>query len=55
MFVLVSGVQQSDLVLFMFFFRFFSIIGYYKILSIVLCAIQLILVDSYLFYRLYYV
>ena len=34
--VLVSGVQKSDT----FFFRFFSIIVYYKILNIVPCAIQ---------------
>ena len=35
--VLVSGVQQSDSVIhtYIFFFRFFCIIGYYKILSIV--------------------
>ena len=32
--VLVSGIQQSDSVI------LFSLIGYYKILSIVLCAIQ---------------
>ena len=42
--VLVSGVQQSDSVIHMytnlFFFRFFSIIGYYKILDIVPCATQ---------------
>ena len=40
--VLDSGVQQSDSVIFIyiFFFRFFSIIGYYKILNIVPCAIQ---------------
>ena len=40
--VLVSGIQQSDSVLYMciyiFLFRFFSIIGYYKILSVVPCA-----------------
>ena len=36
--VLVSGIQPSDSVI--FFFRFFSIIGYYKILNIVPCAIQ---------------
>ena len=34
--VLVSGVQKSDI----FFFTFFSIIVYYKILNIVPCAIQ---------------
>ena len=44
--VLVSGIQQSDSVIriyikiCIFFFRFFSIIGYYKILRIVPCAIQ---------------
>ena len=41
--VLVSGVQQSDSVymhIYLFFFRFFSYIVYYKILSIVPCAIQ---------------
>ena len=51
--VLVSGVQQSDSVihihLYLFFFRFFSIIGCYKILSIVPCAIQQVLI-GYLFY-----
>ena len=50
--VLVSGVQQSDSVTHThipIFFRFFSLIGYYKILSIVACAIQQILV-GYLFY-----
>ena len=40
----VSGVQQSDsvihLYMYLFFFRLFSIIGYYKILNIVPCAIQ---------------
>ena len=44
--VLVSGVQQSDSVLYILFifFRLFSIIGYYKIMSIVPTAIQLVLV-----------
>ena len=39
--VLVSGAQQSDSVIhiYLFFFRFFSIIGYYRILNIVPCAI----------------
>ena len=43
--VLVSGVQQGDSVLYIyvcvyiFFFRFSSIIGYYKTLNIVPCAI----------------
>ena len=36
----VSGVEQSDSVYIHIFLRFFSIIGYYKILSIVPCAIQ---------------
>ena len=39
------GVCDSDV---LFFFRFFSIIGYYKILNIVSCAIQQVLV-GYLF------
>ena len=41
--VLVSGVQQSDLVvrhIYIFLLRFFSLIGYYKILSIGPCAKQ---------------
>ena len=48
--VLVSGVQQSDLVVYIciisiynidiLFFSFFSIIGFYEILNIVPCAIQ---------------
>ena len=45
--MLVSGIQQSDSVfVFTFFARFFSIIGYYKILNIltVPCAIQSVLV-----------
>ena len=42
--VLVSGVQESDSVIYIhiflaFFFRFLSLIYYYKILSIVHCAI----------------
>ena len=38
--VLVSRVQPSDFVyIHMFFFRFFSLIDYYKILSTVPCAI----------------
>ena len=51
--MLVSGVQHSDSVIYISiyisFFRFFSLIGYYKILSIVPCAIQQVLV-VYLFY-----
>ena len=41
--VLVSSVQQRDSVIYIygfFFFRLFSIIHYYYILSIVLCAVQ---------------
>ena len=47
--VLVSGVQHSDSVICthtcLFFSRFFSIIGYYRVLSRVPCAIQQVLVD----------
>ena len=53
MFVLVSGVQPSDLALYTFFFIISSIIGYYKILSIVPCATQQVLVYSDLFYTQY--
>ena len=45
--VLVSGVRQSDSVI--FFFRLFSIVDNYKILGRVSCAIQWALVD-YLFH-----
>ena len=41
--VLVSGVQQSDsdfIYIYIQFIRFFSIIGFYKILAIVPCAIR---------------
>ena len=40
--VLVSDVQKSDSItyMFMFFFVFFSIIVYYRILSAVICSIQ---------------
>ena len=38
--VLVSGIKQSDSVIYIYFFRLFSIIGYYKILNVVPCAIQ---------------
>ena len=40
--VLVSSVQQSAsfIHIYIFFFRLFSIIDYYKILSIVPCVIQ---------------
>ena len=49
--VLVSGVQQSDSYIYVcmyahtYFSRLFFIILYYKILSIVLCAIQWVLID----------
>ena len=46
--LLVLGVQQSDSVIHPFiylFFRFFSLIGYYKILSKVACAKQQVLVN----------
>ena len=36
----VSGAQQGDSVTHILFFKLFSVIGYYKILTIVLCAIQ---------------
>ena len=39
--MLVPAVQQSDSVIYTMFFRFFSRIGYYIILSIVPCALQL--------------
>ena len=42
--LLVSGVQQSDAVIhihsYLVFFKLFSLVGYYKILSRVPCAIQ---------------
>ena len=43
--VIVSGAQQSDSVIlniyiYIYMFRFFSLVGYYKILTIVPCAIQ---------------
>ena len=40
--VFISGVQHSDSVIhtYILFFRLFSCIGYYKILSTVPCAIQ---------------
>ena len=41
--VLVSGVQQSNLDIYIYIYSFillFSIIDYYKILNIVPCAIQ---------------
>ena len=53
--VLVSGVQQSDSVIhiiYSFFFRFFSLIGYPRTLNRVPCAIQLGLA-GYLSYMKY--
>ena len=47
--VLVSGVQQRDSVMYMFFFVFFSIMVYYKILNIGPRVIQQDLI-VYLFY-----
>jgi len=48
--VLVSGVQQSDSDIYVYFFlAIFSIIEYYKLLSTVPCAVQQDLV-VYLFY-----
>ena len=50
--VLISSVQQHDSFTYTYrsiFFRFFSFIGYYKILSRVPCAIQQVLL-GYLFY-----
>ena len=55
--VLVSGVQESDSVIhiyiYIFFFRYFSIIGYYKILNtlIVPCAMQQVLVVYHSIYN----
>ena len=39
-FLLYSKVRQLYIYIYQLFFRFFSIIGYYKILNIVPCAIQ---------------
>ena len=49
--IYISGVQQSDSYIYIYisFFRFFSIRGYYKIFNIVPCAIQQVLA-VYLFY-----
>ena len=46
--MLVSGTQQSDSMIYIFFFRFFPLIGYYKILSRVHSATQQVLA-GYLF------
>ena len=47
----VSGIWQSNssLYIYIFYFRFFSLIGYNKVLNIVSCARQEVLV-GYLFY-----
>ena len=48
--MLVSSVQEndsSDMYMYIFFFRFFPILGCYKTLNVVSCAIQEVLV--YLF------
>ena len=51
--MLVSGIQpsDSDIYIYIFFLRFSSVIPYYKMLNIVPCAIQWVLV-VYLFYIL---
>ena len=59
--VLVLGVQQSDsdyiyhthTVIYPFFFRLFSHTGYYKILSIVPCAIQQVLTVCFIYSSVY--
>ena len=48
--MLISGVQQSDSVISVYIFLFFSITVYDKILNIVACAIQSDLV-IYPFYK----
>ena len=48
--VLVSSVQHSASVIYMFFFRFFSFIDYYNILSRVSCAIHRSLLLIYCIY-----
>ena len=51
----IHGVSESDMTeqlncyIYLFFFRFFSHIVYYRVMSTVPCAIQWVLVD-YLFY-----
>ena len=52
--VFVSRVQQSDSVVRdIFFFRFFSPIGCYKILSVVPCAIQSVLGGYFIYSSVY--
>ena len=51
-FLLIPGVEQSDSIIHMhvfIFFMFFFHIGYYRILSRVLCVIQRSLLVSYLY------
>ena len=52
--VFVSGVPQSDTVIYIVFFIFFSIMAYCKILNIVPSAIQQVLV-VYFIYSICYV
>ena len=49
--VLVSGTQHSDSVLYIYIFRFFSILVYHKILSIVSCATQYLRVYLFIYSR----
>ena len=49
LFQVYSKVNQLHIYVYPFFFRFFSHIGYYRVLTRVPCAIQWTLVD-YLFY-----
>ena len=52
-FGLVSVIQQSDSLIhtYLFFFRLFSLIGYYKTLSTVSCAMQQVTVGYLYLYR----
>ena len=47
--VLVSGIQSSDSVICIYFFKVFVHLGYYRLLSRVLSAIQEVLVGYLLF------
>ena len=52
--VLVSGVWQSDTFIYIkSFFRFFSLIGYYQILSTVPCAIRWSLFTYFIYSSVY--
>ena len=51
--VLVSGIQQSDSLTDIYFFRFFSIIVYYKILNVVPCVIVGPIVYLFVYSSLY--